>query len=720
MRKLAIDTETHLIAPGLAAPPQVCTTWHDGKRTGILRRKAARKFWLRQLRDPNTTICNIQLHFDAASVCATYGQVMTDAVFEAYEGGRMRCGVVDQRLIDIANGCLSKVGGKKTYYNLAAQMRRHFGVERDKGKDTWRLRYAELEDVPLRLWPPEARDYAMRDAVNAFMLSGVHDESAELLRDNTRQAYASFALYLMSCRGIRTDRRKCLKLIKATQRELKRCRKVCEENGLLDPKTGKKSLKAARARMVASLPKRTRKLLAGTVKSIKSYNAHREIRARSELQIRYGLDDKEFRKAERKLAKLLLKDIDHKALLRKWPWEAQLYRDMRSLARKPRPFKALGVSLTKTGLVSVNAPACIQSSDPVLVAFATATSANSLLKKAQRMLVGASIPLQTTYESPIATGRTSSRASDAPLVGDNFQVFRRGATALEKAEHIELPGQRDCIVPRDGFDFCSIDLDSAEMRGYAQVEYLHFGDSEMGRVLNAGKNPHRALAADILGLSYEVFEGRYLAGDDACVNAAQFAKIPNFALLGGGGWRMLPDYARGMGLTIDDSFAKQLYEAFHARWKTVHVMHKHLKKFIHKRYEHPFSRRLRYLDRYAQACNNPFQGIIADAAKWACCRLAYEQYTSRGSLRGAYSVLFLHDEVLFELWRKYRSEHAWRATKIVIDAVNEYLPNVPMTAKPALMTYFAKDAKTVTHPTKLDRDGNPLLLVWEREQKKAA
>ena len=710
-RRISPDTETHPIAVGYAAPRQICTSWTDGEVEELVHARDAKKLWRKWLRDPNIELSNSTMHFDMASVCATWPDLI-DLVFAAYEASRIRCTVVDARLIDITNGKLKKKG-----YSIEGLMKRYFDVKRDKGEDTWRVRYNELEHIyNVRKWPKDAQEYAIRDARNAFMITNVHDESAHLLRDNYRQAYASFALYLMSCRGIRTDRKKCLALIKATKRELQRCHDLCVAEGLLDAKTGKKSRKAAQARLVSQLPKDTRARLEDTIVKIKAYNSKREKDARNQIQVSYGLDDKEFKKAERKLDKLWVKDIDHEELLRRWEragFSRGLYRELRSLVRKPRPFSALGVSLTKTGQVSVNATACRLAQDPVLQAFATHTSANTLLKKAQRMLRGADIPLQTTYESPIATGRVSSRASDQPLIGDNFMNFRRGATQLEKESHIELPGQRECIIPRDGFTFCSIDLDSAEMRAYAQLEILLFGESTLGDTLNAGMNPHRALGADILGYSYKKFERLYLAGDEACINAAQFAKIPNFALLGGGGWRILPDYARGMGITITDAFAQELYDAFHAKWKTVKDAHKEFKKFIHKRYEHPYSRRLRYIDRYAQACNNPFQGLIADAAKWAVCQLAREQYTSGGCLRGSYSVLFMHDEVIFELLNKYRSEHAWRATKIMIDSVNEYLQDVPMTAKPALSMYLSKNAKTVTHETKKDRDGNPLLLVWK-------
>ena len=738
--KIAPDTETHPIAPGRAAPKMVCTAWSDGKNNGLIHRNHAYKFWRRILRDQAVELVNTSMHFDSAVVCATWPELV-DYVFAAYKAGRIRCNVVDQRLIDIANGCLGRVGGKRTTYSLEAQMRRHFNVQRDKGVDTWRVRYNVLDPFPVEEWRERGKayckanglpytdpiDYPIRDASNALMLSDVHDESAHLLRDNHFQAYACFALYLMSCRGIRTDRQKCIALITETKRWLEKSEKLCRKKGLIKP-DGKKSITEARKRLVAALPEDTRKRLDAAVAQYKAFNSKKQRDARSELQVKHGLSDKQFRKADRKLSALLLKDIDHAELLRRWKrggHSHELYRDIRQLVRKPKPFKVLGVPLTKTGQISVKADAAKLSGDRVLRAYATHTSANTLLKKAQRMLRGADIPLQTTYVSPINTGRVSSMQSEAPLVGDNLTNLARNAPVFEG---VELPGQRECFVPRRcachntyrcpwSFRFCSIDLDAAEMRAYAQEEFDVLGDSELGRTLNAGMNPHRALGADILGLTYSEFERRYkLEGDDKtspCHMAAQFAKVPNFALLGGGGWAILPDYARGMGIDITDEFARELYEAFHTRWKTVKEMHAYYKKFIHKRYEHKVSRRLRYLDRYAQACNGGFQGRIADAAKHAVCNLAEQMYCSYGVLRGSYAVLFMHDEVLFELVNKYRSEHAWRATKIIIDSVNEYLPDVPMTCKPALSMYMSKSAATVTHPTKKDRDGNPKLLVWK-------
>ena len=746
---LALDTETHPIAPGLAAPPMVCTTWATKHDEGIIHVKYARKHWKRWLKKAakkKLLLTNVTVHYDMAVVAAQWPEFMP-LILEAYEANQIHCTTIDQRLIDIANGVLeSKLRPKATrMYNLKALVKRRFDRDREKGEDTWRVRYNELEHLPVSKWPKFARKwaqengrpfsdpvaYAVQDARDAYDLKAdiLKSGDAELLRDNGEQAYTAFALHLQTCRGIRTDPVACHKLINALEDELTRCEKLLREKDLLRTNTkGKvtKNLNLARERLRRTQPKRIRRKLDSAISDAKAYASRQAKEQRGKVQSRYDLDDKAFTRAEARLDRLLRKDINHAQLTKKWRsygYSEHLYVDLRSLVRKPRPYKALGVEVSKTGLISVNARACKASGDEALRALAMYTSANNLRKKTQRLLKGSVIPLQTSYQTVINSGRTSSRASEAPLVGDNFQNFARNVIELNsKFEDDEdaLPGIRECIIPRDGFVFCSIDFDAAEMRSYAQIEYEHLGVSELRTVLNAGKNPHRVLGAYILGISEKEFEKRYAAGDKECTRAAQFAKIPNFALLGGGGYKILPDYAAGMGIALDLNEAKELYEAFHARWCHVSEMHKHFRQFIHKVYEHPYSRRLRYIDRYAQACNNPFQGLTADAAKRAVRRLCWHQYHPQGILNGSYSVLFLHDEVLFELRADMASEHAWRATKIMIEAYNYYTPDVPMTASPALMPRFLKGAKTVTHPTRKDRDGNPQLIIYEPKEKKAA
>jgi len=718
---LAPDTETHLIAPGLAAPPMVCTAFAvEPCKGALLHVKDAKQYWeiwLKRAAAGELLLTNVSMHYDMAVVLAMWPDLAED-IFRAYESGNVHCSVVDQRLIDIRDGVLeSKLRPKhQRYYSLKAQVSRFFGVDLAKGEDTWQLRYAELEHLPCEEWPVEARRYPIKDAKWALKLKQRQIANGDLMPNMGFEAYAAFALYLQACRGLRTDPVACQKLIKGLEKELVRCEKLLWQAKLLKmSKAGKvtKDLNQARYLIMYSLPRRIRRKLSKAIAAAKAYSSKQAREQRENVQRVFSLDDADFAKAERRLDRILRKDVSHKRRMKLWRahgYDDTLWVAMQSLIKKPRPFKALGVALSRTGQISVNAAACKASRNEALIAYARFTSANTLRKKAQRMLKGSVIPLQTTYMTPVNSGRTSSRASEQPLVGDNFQNFRRSAFDTLEGEE-ELPGQRECFVPRDGFVYCSIDLNSAEMRGYAQVEYDHLGVSELRDVLNAGKNPHRVLGAFILGISERDFERRYAAGDEECIRAAQFAKIPNFALLGGGGHAILPDYAAGMGISLDLDEAKELYDAFHAKWCHVAEMHKYFRKFIHKVYTNPRTGFARYLDRYAQACNNPFQNIIAAVAKRCCTAVAREIYVPGGQLNGSYAVLFLHDEILFELREDMASEHAWRATRLMIDAANYYLPDVPMTAEPALMTRFTKGAKTITHSSRLDRDGNPLLLV---------
>lgn len=708
---IALDNETHLIAPGYAAPHIVCVAVSSANGDTLHHiQGSAKRAWERALRS-DAIIANVNLHFDAASVCATWPDLIP-LVFEAYEANRMICLRVAQRLIDIANGKLTP----KMRYSAYALAKRYLDKERDKGEDTWRLRYGELATVPLEQWPQDAINYPLEDSNDAYQIA-LKVLPSPLLRDAGFQSLKAFALYLQTCRGIRTDPVACAQLIAATEAEIERCTKLCIRKGLIKPnKKGKltKQLKLARERFRASLPADTQARLDTAVAETKAYNAAQQRQARSDVRVTYGLDAKALTLAAKRLDKLRKADIDHAELLLRWysyGYSKPLYKALRGLARKPQPFKAAGVRITKSGLLSVNAEACKLSGDKALQALATYTSANTLLKKAQRMAKGSYIPLQTSYETPMGTGRTSSRASEAPLVGDNFQNFRRSAMHLD--DGTELPGMRECIIPRAGYLFCSIDLDSAEMRGFAQHAYEHLGWSCLRDALNAGQNPHRLLGSDILRCSYLEFERYYKANDPEARRAAQFAKIPNFALLGGGGWRILPDYARGMGIILSDAEAKHLAELFHARWREVKLMHKHYKEFIHDVFEQPITRRLRYVDRYAQACNGQFQSRIADAAGLGVIELAKAEYLPDGCLRGSYTVLHLHDENLIEVPEYSASEHAWRATDTMINAANVFLPNAQMTAKPALMRRFSKGAEHIVHEIKKDSDGNPLLLVWE-------
>jgi hypothetical protein len=726
--KIALDTETELIRPGLAAPPMSCTSWADeGLQAGLWHVRDSKPHWSRYLADPDCHLYGLNMAYDTGVASAQWSDMFVP-VCEAYLDHRVHDVGIDQRLIDIANGELdgrweanpnfdesqpiSRTNKperwRKNKYALAELALRLWGEWMNKGEDTWRLRYGSLIPVyPAAAWPADAQHYAIKDAVNTmrahlFQLSQTghwfQDQGysvADVLRNSGAQAQTAFALHLMSCRGIRTDAAACKALIIAAEAEIDRCRDLCAQQGLINfTKRGvaKKSLDAARCYMLGALLREA------------------------------GLPDDDDWQG------WLVEQIDT------YPGEVPKDRHILIEHEDDEGLAEIKVKLTKGGEISLDAEACKDVNDPVLRAYATFTSATTLRSKAARMAKGAHIPLQTRYRSPMDTGRTSSSKSDSPLVGDNFQNFRRNAMENELGE--ELPGQRECIKAREGFDICSVDGDNAEMRADAQDSIWTVGYSKLAEVLNAGQSAHLALAAAHLlktPISYEEAYKLKKAGDPEVENATQFAKVPNFALAGGARALTMKPYAKGMKIILTDAQCFDLFDAFHSQWTEVKIKHGKVRKRLRAGrnvgghiYEHPISGRLRRIERYTVGCNNPFQGLTADGMTSGLLWLALECYSGReyalqgdrirptgrrSPLEGSYPILFAHDETLVELrqWQ-YQHEAAYRQRDIMVQSYNRYTPDVKLTAEPCLMSRWYKKAGAVF-------DERKRLIRWEPKSK---
>jgi DNA polymerase I-like protein with 3'-5' exonuclease and polymerase domains len=373
---------------------------------------------------------------------------------------------------------------------------------------------------------------------------------------------------------------------------------------------------------------------------------------------------------------------------------------------------------TDSGDVSLDAEACNDSGDSVLMAYATYTSASSLRKKTARMAFGAIGPLQTRYEVLVTTGRTSSSAPMYPLVGDNYQNLRRNAMEDELG-HV-LPGQRECFIPRPGYVFCSVDLDNAEMRAMAQICIWKVGYSKLADALNSGLDTHLALAASALGISDAEAIRRYKLAEKAIEHERQFMKIPNFSLLGGAGALTMIPYAKKQKppIIITRDEAWRLYNVFHGRWTEVGEYHAQIKAACGRgmtTFESFVSGRQRGLCWYTAACNQGFQALTGDASKAALLPIQYECYVDkRSDLYGSYPLLYVHDEVIAEVPIDRAHEAGYRLAELMVQPWNEnYTPDVPMTAAPALMPRWYKGAKT-------KHDAKGRLQIWEPEIKLAA
>ncbi len=257
---LALDTETALIAPGCLAPPLVCISTATGDETTLdaYADLAEEMAWYVI---PGKSIVGHNVAYDFAVLGAEFPSLLPD-IFRAYDEDRITDTMLRQKLIDVANGELGKRHGRS--YSLADLTKRHLGFDLPK-EGTWRLRYAELRDVPLEAWPEEARTYALTDAAVTLEVWRAQEANTSVLADQYRQARAAFWLHLCSCWGLTTDPEAVRIFADGVRAERERLAKVLVEAGLKRPNRvlksgprkgqvieGSRDVGAARAAMMAA------------------------------------------------------------------------------------------------------------------------------------------------------------------------------------------------------------------------------------------------------------------------------------------------------------------------------------------------------------------------------------------------------------------------------------------------------------------------------------
>lgn len=182
-RGLALDTETHRLSEGLLTPPIVCGSagWlAPGPRVegALLSKEQVIEAFARALDDPDAILIGANIAFDLATFIVELARRGVDAapwVFKAFEEQRVYDIQVAEALHAIAEGHLGKdprtgqelknpETGKRGSYSLYNCVKLVLGREDAKVNDDFRLRYHELENIPMEQWPQVARDYPIDDA----------------------------------------------------------------------------------------------------------------------------------------------------------------------------------------------------------------------------------------------------------------------------------------------------------------------------------------------------------------------------------------------------------------------------------------------------------------------------------------------------------------------------------------------------------------------------
>lgn len=652
MRKIAFDVETHLIKPGMIFPKLVCVSISDGQTHDLFLAGLGLKEMLRHLQDPNTQIIGHNVSFDLGVIAAEAIDQGYDAhwvmelIFSAYQADRIVDTMIRSMLVDIAQGKFQEIEGQRRgkAYGLDVLSDRWLGTQITKksykrseaaeaAAKSWRLHYAALENVPLKDWPKDAYDYALEDAVVTWKIN---------------EAITAWAISEGQASG-----------------EI--------------PDEYRQTRAAWVLHLIGGWGVRIDEELVKTVRE----NLEAQRKASYEIMDRWGL----FKKDKLGNFKLTKKGARQKDLKKLRELIAEGYAQQ----GETPPMTAGG----KKGKpeIQTSADAARESGHVAAIAYADVVSADKLLNTYVPILERGKngLPVTSNPNVLVASGRTS-------WTNPNWQNPPR------------VGGIRECVVPRPGCVLVGADLDTVELRGLAQSCLEILGYSEMAAALQRGEDLHLALAADILGIDYQTALARYNAGDPVVSEMRQTCKKVNFGLPGGMG---APKFAvtcinDGNPLISDPNAplsdhidrARELREAWFRKWIEMRAYLRNAGEitgdFGTCTIEQPWSGRIRGGLDYCSCANTFFQGRVADGAKLALWRVAWACYVDKSSpLYGSRIVLFLHDEIILEVPEHLLDAAAKELVKLMCAAVQEVIPDIPITSTACAMRRWWKGCKPV-------------------------
>lgn len=269
------DFETHLIKPGMVAPRPVVLSYQLANGGALADREGALR-WFREHLSIGSIVAH-NLAFDLVVAMAEWPG-LSRLIFDAVSTGRARCTFIRQNLLDIAAG---ESEFRRVWHGTDLKVTKagralddlvllYFNEHLEK-KDTWRLRYGELDGVSLDQWPEEARAYPMKDAEWAKRvfeaqvaraeglallpeMEGVWDSPHGEIPDEIPQTRAALWLQLMSSWGFRTDPIAVAKLKKEHEEEQASIKARLIPTGMIR-EDGTRDMKVIKARVVAAYEK---------------------------------------------------------------------------------------------------------------------------------------------------------------------------------------------------------------------------------------------------------------------------------------------------------------------------------------------------------------------------------------------------------------------------------------------------------------------------------
>lgn len=678
MRVECMDAETPKMSDGVAAPQLVCLSWSNGQERRLLvpwEGPDPLDLVEETLRREDTILLNQHIFFDLGVMCAARPSLQP-LIIRALESGRLRCIKVREQLIRIAlgeakfieesdedgdDGDDEEEGGgggarTKTLFDIAAIAWRWLRRRVEK-KDTWRLSYALLHNVPLAHWPEKAKEYSLIDADVPLEIWAAQEAFVQanfvggILPGETEACCAAWSLALMKIWGIRTNP----EAVAALKYELQ-MKVLWTTIGLI---------------MMGILR------VGGTRMQPKAVETKAETQRRIEAAflemgapVPYTDPSGKFPQGQIKTSKKVLEDAAH-------------------IGDINPAFKGLADSLTLlaehkgyTKILSTYIPKYVEK--------------------------GIRVPICADWNVLVESFRISCsrpNLTNPPRAGNVRDCFE-SRTIVTIEEVIRMV-------------FVSADFDQAELRSWAEVCQVMFGYSTMADAFRQGIDPHLKLGAELLHISLEEAIRRYADGDKVIEDARQFSKEPNFGLIGGMGAKKFAERAalKKIKLTVDE--AKKIRFAWMATWAEARPYLDYFAKHYDKPgiIVHPITGMVRGGCGYADGANHMFQHLTAIGAKQALWDLTKECYAVPSSpIFGARPVIDMHDEIIGEIDERRSAAGAMHWGAVMKTAMEKWIKRVPVKCTPVLTRRLYKGAKPIfvnglLVPSKPLREGGRTIWV---------
>lgn len=698
-RVVSIDFETDLIGPESVIPEPRCCAFAWREESGSIETLLLAdgdplgEALLALLEDPETYVVCHKAGFDYAVWLRAFPE-HAPALVDALDECRLHCTIIREKLWNLSSfGSVDKLPRpdgslQPARYDLAYLVNKRFGRDRTEEKtdaDSPRLLYAALKGKSVDDYPQDMIDYALQDAVDCLELYEDQEERREekhhgSIETEWLQVAADVALALVTERGMSTDP----EAVAILERKLEEALKPENLNLLYDHGLLRPGVPARPHKNGAKNPDGTPKMTKEKPPSKCMEKIHAYVEAFCK---KHGIEPKHNDPTDNNPEGSICVD-------KAWRQEIRHY------------------------------------GDPVLEQY-----------DRRELLIG-----MVTRDLPNL---------QAPVVHPTFDVLKRsGRTSSKKSDkYPSVQGQnpdpriRPCVVARPGYVLCSIDYDGIELCSLAQQLLRLFGRSKLADIINAGKEVHSwfgSLIAYYLSPEFKAVcneqeitsrEGQYdlfmrLKDDpskelrDLFAHFRKMAKPTDLGYPGGLGAETFATFAKdGYGVEVDlttaqllkDLWLQELPEmgAYFARINNDLVDPKYPDNYC---FTSPLGM-FRANSFYCGAANGEgLQTPTSEGAKVMLMQLILgeiEDPRKESPLRkyACGVVDFLHDEVILEIPEGPRDVLRWcysRATRVVVESMQQVFPEVRITAKPAIMRRWFKKAEPV-----YGDDG--ILVPWEPE-----